>query len=228
MKTVGILGGMSWESTAVYYRRLNELMQAECGGIASARVVLHSFDFREIDRLQHENRWDELANVLTLAARGLKSAGADFLLIATNTMHLVADQVESDADIPLLHIADGVAESITSAGYDTVALLGTRFTMEKGFYADRLLAKSGAASLIPEEDERATIHRIIYSELCAGEIREESRAAVVSIIRSLADRGAQAAVLGCTELPLLIKEACIPVLDTSELHVRAAVRLALE
>jgi amino-acid racemase len=229
LKTIGILGGMSWESSAVYYRRLNELIQEQCGGVASAKVIMHSFDFAEIERLQHDDSWDELANVLTTAARGLKAAGADFLLIATNTMHLLADRIETDAGIPLLHIADGVAERITDAGYRTVALLGTKFTMERGFYADRLPKKSGVQSLIPDEEEREAIHNIIYTELCAGNLRDESRARVVEIINRLSGIGAQAAVLGCTELPLLVHDgdAVIPVLDTAEYHVRAAVRMAL-
>jgi amino-acid racemase len=230
LKTIGILGGMSWESSAVYYRRLNELIQEQCGGVASAKVILHSFNFQEIDRLQHEDRWDELAGVLTRAASGLKAAGADFLVIATNTMHLLADRIESDAGIPLLHIADGVARRITDAGYQKVALLGTRFTMERSFYADRLKAKSGVESLIPDEAEREAIHKIIYTELCAGELRDESRARIVDVINRLSGAGAQAAVLGCTELPLLVHDgdAVIPVLDTGEFHVQAAVRMALE
>jgi len=229
MKTIGILGGMSWESTAVYYRRLNELVQAARGGVASAGIVMHSFDFDRIERLQHDDRWDELATLLITAGRALKAAGADFLLIATNTMHLLADQIESGAEIPVLHIADTVAEAIAESGHDTVALLGTRFTMERPFYADRLRARSGVESLVPDGAEREAIHRVIYDELCSGMIRDESRDRIVAVINRLAEDGAQSAVLGCTELPLLIHDgdAAIPVLDTLELHVQAAVRRAL-
>ena len=228
MKTIGILGGMSWESTAVYYRRLNELVQAARGGVASAGIVMHSFDFDWIERLQHGDRWDELATLLITAGRGLKAAGADFLLIATNTMHLLADQIQSGAEIPVLHIADTVADAIAESGHDTVALLGTRFTMERAFYADRLRARSGVESLVPDAAEREAIHRVIYDELCSGMIRDESRDRIVAVINRLAEDGAQSAVLGCTELPLLIHDgdAAIPVLDTLELHVQAAVRRA--
>jgi aspartate racemase len=230
MKTIGIIGGMSWESTAVYYRRLNELVQAARGGVASARIVMHSFDFDRIERLQHEDRWDELAGLLTSAARDLRAAGADFLMIATNTMHVQADQIEADADIPVLHIADAVADVIAESGHTTVALLGTRFTMERGFYADRLRIRSGAVSLIPEETDREAIHRVIYSELCSGVISDDSRNRIVGIINKLAESGAQSAVLGCTELPLLVQngDAAIPVLNTTEIHVQAAVRAALQ
>ena len=230
MKTIGILGGMSWESTAVYYRRLNELVQAARGGVASASIILHSFDFDRIEHLQHEDKWDELAILLTTAARGLKAAGADFLMIATNTMHLFANRIETGADIPVVHIADAVADAITGAGHTTVALLGTRFTMEQSFYTDRLKIRSGAESLIPDETEREAIHRVIYTELCSGIIRNESHDRIVAVINRLAEAGAQSAVLGCTELPLLIHDgdAAIPVLDTAELHVQAAVRLALQ
>lgn len=220
---------MSWESTAVYYRRLNELVQAARGGVASAKIVMHSFDFDRIEGLQHKDKWDELATLLTAAARNLRAAGADFLLIATNTMHLLADRIEAGADIPVLHIADAVANSITEAGHTSVALLGTRFTMERGFYTDRLRTRCGVKSLIPDEPEREAIHRVIYSELCSGVINDESRDRIVAVINRLAKAGAQSAVLGCTELPLLIHDgdAAIPVLDTTEIHVQAAARMAL-
>ena len=229
LRTIGVLGGMSWESTAVYYRRLNELVQAELGGVTSATVILHSFDFSRIEALQHAEQWDQLRRILGGAGRALHAAGAEFLLIATNTMHILAQEIEADAGIPVLHIADAVAAEISRGGYGRVALLGTRFTMERAFYAERLTQMSGAECITPEEEERAAIHRIIYGELCAGEIRETSRAAVATLIRRLEERGAEAVILGCTELPLLVTEddLSIPALDTTELHVQAAVRRAI-
>jgi aspartate racemase len=229
VKTIGVLGGMSWESTAVYYRRLNELVQEKLGGLASAPVIIHSFDFAEIERLQHEEAWGELAAVLSRAAAGLREAGADFLVIATNTMHLVAPQVASASGLPLLHIADVTAREITAHGYTRVALLGTRFTMERPFYAARIEETAGARCIVPDDNERETVHRIIYDELCAGTVRDSSREQVVSVIERLAGAGAEAVVLGCTELPLLVRpgDVSIPVLDTTELHVRAAVARAI-
>lgn len=229
MQTIGILGGMSWESTAVYYRRLNELVRGHVGGLASARVLLHSFDFSRIETLQHADDWDALGATLSEAAGGLRAAGADFLLIATNTMHLVADRIELESGLPVLHIADATGAAIASLGAKRVALLGTRFTMERGFYADRLAERYGIECLTPAKDDRETIHRIIYDELCVGTIAGGSRGAVADIIASLVEQGAEAVILGCTELPLLISDAdaSVPVLDTTELHVRAAVQRAL-
>lgn len=229
MKTIGILGGMSWESTAVYYRRLNELIRDRVGGLASAKILLHSFDFAQIEALQHADDWDALGATLARAASGLRAAGAEFLLIATNTMHLVADRVELESGLPVLHIADATGAAIASRGASRVALLGTRFTMEHGFYADRLAERYGIECLIPAEDDRETIHRIIYDELCIGTLADHSRSAIAAIITTLVDQGAQAVILGCTELPLLISnaDASVPVLDTTELHVRAAVQRAL-
>ena len=228
MKTIGILGGMSWESTAVYYRRLNELVREARGGVASADVVMHSYDFERIEKLQQTESWDEMATILITSALNLRNAGADFLVIATNTMHLLAERIQSEAGISILHIADAVAESITEAGLSSVALLGTRFTMERSFYRDRLRDQCGATVLIPDEAERNLIHQIIYTELCSGITRDESRDHVVAIINRLATTGAQAAVLGCTELPLLVRNAEVPVLDTTELHIQAIARAALE
>lgn len=229
LKTIGILGGMSWESTAVYYRRLNQLVQERLGGVASASLLLHSFDFATIERLQHEEEWDQLADVLTSAARGLRSAGADFLLIATNTMHLLADAVADGSGLPVLHIADAAADAVRAGGYSRVGLLGTRFTMERGFYAERISRGAGAECVIPEEQDRVQVHRIIYQELCTGAVLPESRATVAAIIDRLTAAGAQAVILGCTELPLLVRttDSVLPVLDTTELHVQAAVRRAL-
>ncbi len=229
MQTIGILGGMSWESTAVYYRRLNDLVREAQGGISSAKVLLHSFDFLEIERLQHAEDWDALGQMLSLAASGLRRAGADFLLIATNTMHLVADTVAAGAQIDLLHIADAAGEAVAARGLNTVALLGTRFTMERSFCADRLASHYGVKCLTPGERERETVHQIIYNGLCAGTISEASRGRIAGIIAELAGAGAQGVVLGCTELPLLIRDedVSIPVFDTLELHVQAAVRRAL-
>lgn len=229
MKTIGVLGGMSWESTAVYYRRLNEIIQESRGGVASASLILHSFDFEEIEQLQHQDRWEDLGKLLSSSARALRSAGADFLLIATNTMHLLADRIEAESGLPVLHIADAVSRHITNRGFKRVALLGTKFTMERPFYAERIASGSGAEVLTPEAADREAIHSIIYNELCCGVISENSRATVVTVIDRLAGSGAECAILGCTELPLLVKagDASVPVVDSVEVHVQEAARLAL-
>ena len=228
MLTIGMLGGMSWESSAQYYRLVNELVRERLGGLHSAKCVLHSVDFAEIERLQVDGRWDEAGEVLADAARGLQAAGADLLLLCTNTMHKVADQVQEAVDIPLLHLADATAEAVRRAGLDSVGLLGTAFTMEQSFYRDRL-AGHGLRVLVPEEADRAFVHRVIYDELCVGVVRDSSREGYREVIGRLVAEGAQGVVLGCTEIELLITadDSPVPVFPTTRLHVEAAVERAL-
>ncbi|MBZ4319069.1 aspartate/glutamate racemase family protein [Streptomyces huiliensis] len=228
MKTIGLLGGMSWESTAEYYRLLNERTRERLGGLHSAKCVLYSVDFAEIERLQEQGRWDEAGDILAAAAKSLTAAGAEFLLICTNTMHKVADRITAATDVPLLHIADATAEAVRAAGARRVGLLGTAFTMEQDFYRDRLAA-GGLEVLVPDADGRATVHRVIYEELCAGIVREESREAYRAVIRDLVARGAEGVILGCTEIEILVgaEDSAVPVFPTARLHAEAAVALAL-
>jgi len=227
-RVIGMLGGMSWESSAQYYRLANELVRERLGGLHSARIVLASMDFAEVEVLQVAGRWDEAGQLLAEAAKGLEAAGADLLLICTNTMHKVADQVQAATGIPLLHIGDATAQAVTRAGLATVGLLGTTFTMEQDFYRDRLTSH-GLQVLIPPADDRAELHRIIYNELCLGVIREESRQAYRDAIVHLVQAGAEGIVLGCTEIELLISDtdSPAPVFPTTRLHVTAAVDASL-
>ncbi len=220
---------MSWESSAYYYRVANELVRTRLGGLHSARVVLHSVDFADIEKLQHTGQWDEAGRLLAEAAVQVRAGGADLLLLCTNTMHKVADQIQAAIDIPLLHLADATAEAVTRAGVTTIGLLGTAFTMEQDFYRDRLTSH-GLEVLVPDADDRAEVHRIIYDELCLGDIREDSRRTYRSVIDRLVQRGAQGVILGCTEIELLIAQADspVPVFATSRLHVEAAVEHALQ
>ncbi|WP_371495980.1 aspartate/glutamate racemase family protein [Kitasatospora sp. NBC_00374] len=228
MRTIGLLGGMSWESTAEYYRLLNVLTRERLGGLHSAKCVLYSVDFAEIERLQAAGRWEEAGEVLAEAAKSLEAAGAELLLICTNTMHKVADQVAAATAVPLLHLADTTAEAVLTAGLGRVGLLGTAFTMEQDFYRDRLAAH-GLEVLVPDAAGRAEVHRVIYEELCVGIVREESRAAYRQVIAGLVAAGAQGVVLGCTEIELLIgpEHSPVPVFATTSLHARAAVEAAL-
>ena len=229
MKLLGLIGGMSWESSAQYYRLINEGVRAARGPTASARVLLWSFDFAEIEALQHAGDWPALTALMIDAAKRLAGAGAEHLLICTNTMHLMADEVEAAAGIPLLHIADPAGAAIRAAGLRKVALLGTAFTMEQGFYRDRLAQRHGLEVLVPEADDRATVHSIIYGELVAGQVNEASRQAYREVIARLVARGAQGVVLGCTEIMLLIgaEDSAVPLFDTTALHAAAATELAL-
>jgi len=228
MRTIGLLGGMSWESTAHYYRVLNETVRDRAGGLHSAPIVLHSVDFAPIAELQAADDWDTAAGILGSAARGLASAGAEFLVIATNTMHIVAAQIEAAAGIPVLHIADPTAEAIIDAGIGTVGLLGTRFTMEKDFYTGRLRER-GLTAIVPEAADREIVHRIIYDELVLGVVREKSREQYRGVMQRLVDRGAGGIILGCTEITLLVgpQDSPVPVFDTTKLHALAAVARAL-
>ncbi|MFH8680974.1 aspartate/glutamate racemase family protein [Streptomyces lydicus] len=228
MQTIGLLGGMSWESTAEYYRLLNELTRERLGGLHSARCVLYSVDFAEIERLQAEGRWEQAAEILAEAAGALESAGVDMLLICTNTMHKVADEVAAAVSVPLLHLADTTAEAVRARGLRRVGLLGTAFTMEQDFYRGRL-ERHGLTVLVPDAAARGTVHRVIYEELCLGVVREESRAAYRAVIDDLVAAGAEGIVLGCTEIELLIgpEHSPVPVFPTTRLHAEAAVTRAL-
>jgi aspartate racemase len=227
-RVIGLLGGMSWESSAEYYRLVNELVREQLGGLHSARCLLASVDFADIEELQVSGQWEAAGQILSQAAVGLEAAGAELLLICTNTMHQVAEQVQASVGIPLLHIADVAADAVTSAGVGTVGLLGTAFTMEQPLYRDRLVSH-GLAVLTPSADDRAQVHRIIYDELCLGVIREESRQIYCEVIRRLASAGAGGVILGCTEIELLIstEDSPIPIFPTTRLHAQAAVAASL-
>jgi aspartate racemase len=229
MRTIGLIGGMSWESSAEYYRIVNEGVRDRVGPTASASCLLWSFNFAEIEALQHRGDWDALTARMTQAARALEAGGADVLLICTNTMHRMADAVQAAVSIPLLHIADPTAERISAAGLRTIGLLGTAFTMEQDFYKGRLATRHGLEVIVPDERDRATVHRIIYDELVAGQVRPESRAAFRDVIARLVERGAGGVILGCTEIMLLVGDAdsAVPVFDTTALHAAAAVDWAL-
>ncbi|SEQ69868.1 aspartate racemase [Microlunatus flavus] len=223
-----MLGGMSWESSAEYYRLANELVRDRLGGLHSAPLVLASVDFADVEAMQSAGRWDEAGALLARAAAGVEAAGAELLVLCTNTMHKVADQVQAAVGVPLLHIADAAAAACTSAGVTTVGLLGTAFTMEQDFYRDRLAAH-GSEVLVPSATDRALVHRVIYDELCLGVVREESRQAYREVIARLVAEGAQGVVLGCTEIELLVgpDDSPVPTFATTRLHVEAAVEAAL-
>jgi len=229
LKTIGLIGGMSWESTVPYYRIINETVRDILGGLHSAKIVLYSVDFDEVEQLQRSGSWDQAGQMMADAATVLEGAGAEVLVLCTNTMHKVAPAIESAVDIPLMHIADPTAEAITAAGLTHVGLLGTRFTMEQDFYRDRLSSVHGIEVLIPAEDDRATVHRIIYEELCLGVVDDASRAAYRTVIQRLIDAGAQAIILGCTEISLLVQptDSAVPLFDTTRLHAVAAARWAV-
>jgi aspartate racemase len=229
MKTIGLIGGMSWESSTEYYRLINTLVKERLGGFHSAKCVMVSVDFAEVETLQRENRWAESAQLLSDAALSLERAGAEVVLLCTNTMHKVADEIQASIHIPFLHIADATAEEVKAQGLTTVGLLGTRFTMEEDFYVGRLQQRYGLQVLIPDSAERDMIHRVIYDELCLGQIKAVSKAQYLAAIDQLITHGAQGIILGCTEIGLLIQaEDCpVPVFDTTHLHAQAAVDFAL-
>ncbi|MFY8089585.1 MAG: aspartate/glutamate racemase family protein [Rubrivivax sp.] len=229
MKTLGLLGGMSWESTLPYYRLINQTVQARLGGLHSAQLVLVSVDFAEVEALQRAGDWPAAAALLARAARALESAGAEVLVLCTNTMHKVAADIEAAVAIPLLHIADPTGVAVGQAGFQTVGLLGTRFTMEQGFYRDRLAQHHGLRVIVPDGPGRDTVHRVIYDELCRGIVQPTSRDAVRDIIQDLVSSGAQAVILGCTELSLLLsqRDADVPLFDTTALHAQAAAAASL-
>ncbi|MGO0059629.1 aspartate/glutamate racemase family protein [Brevibacillus fluminis] len=229
MKTIGLIGGMSWESTAVYYRIINELVREKLGDLHSARCLLHSVNFQEIVDCQKAGDWERAAGILAESAQGLERAGADCILICTNTMHKIADQVASAISIPLLHIADVTAAQILAQGKRTVGMVATQYTMEQGFYIERM-KRHGIEVIVPEADDRATVHNIIFGELCAGRIKESSREQYRRIMQKLVDRGAEGMIFGCTEITLLVaqEDVAVPIFDTTYLHAEAAIRFALE
>lgn len=229
MKTLGLLGGMSWESTLPYYRQINETVRERLGGLHSARLLLYSVDFAEVERLQHAGDWVAAGALLGRAACSLRDGGAQLLVICTNTMHKVADAIEAASGLPLLHIADPTGAAIRAAGLSRVGLLGTRFTMEQDFYRRRLAERHGLEVIVPEAEARERVHRIIYDELCLGRIRDESRREYQAIIAGLVAQGAQGVILGCTEIGLLIgpDDVAVPRFDTAALHARAAALAAI-
>jgi len=228
MKTIGLIGGMSWESTLLYYQTLNREVSRRLGGLHSARILMHSLDFEEVVRGQRAGDWVSLTRLLRKAAQGLAGAGADCLLICTNTMHKIADEVAAEGLPPLLHIADVTGQAILGRGLRRVALLGTRYTMEQSFYMDRL-ARMGVECIVPPQAQRDEVHRIIFEELCLGDFREESRQTLQNIVADTALRGAEGVILGCTELPLILRatDLSLPLFDTTELHAMAAADFAL-
>jgi len=228
MITIGLIGGMSWESTQTYYQLINQGVKARLGGLHSARLVLYSVDFAEIEALQRRGDWAGTARILGAAAKSLEAADADFLVLCTNTMHKVAPQLEQAVNIPLLHIADATARELHRQGVTRVGLLGTRFTMEQAFYRERLEAQ-GIRVLTPDAAQRERVHAVIYEELCRGEIRADSKAAYLAVVASLAERGAQGVILGCTEVGLLIQagDTDVPLFDTTAIHAEQAVEAAL-
>ncbi|KAI1203482.1 Asp/Glu/hydantoin racemase [Nemania serpens] len=230
MKTLGLLGGMSWESTTTYYQEINRRVRHVRGGLHSARCIVFSFDFAEIEQLQHAGKWEEAGALLDMAATNLKLAGADAIVLCTNTMHFVSHGIEKASQLPLIHIVDPTADCILKAGFKSVGLLGTRFTMEKDFYKARLADKYGLRVIVPGDEGRDIVHSIIYTELCNGIITDASRQSYYKIIEDLAKAGAECLILGCTEIGLLVNEAeCpIPMFDTTKIHATAAADWAME
>jgi aspartate racemase len=229
MKTIGLLGGMSWESSIEYYRIINETVKEKLDGLHSAECVMYSVDFAPMEVLQRQGRWQEAAQRLIAAAQNVESAGADFVVLCTNTMHKVADDIQANITIPLLHIADATAQRVSAAGLKTIGLLGTRFTMEEDFYKGRLIHKYGFEVIIPDNAEREIVHRVIYDELVLGNIRPESRAQYLRIMGRLVQSGAEGIILGCTEIGLLVhdEDGHVPLFDTTEIHAVAAVEYAI-
>ncbi len=229
MKTIGLLGGMSWESSAGYYRVINTGVRQSLGDLHSAKIVMYSVDFASIESLQQSGDWQQCANILSDAAAAVERAGADFLLICTNTMHKVADDVDAAIGIPLLHIADATAEALIAEEIKCVGLLGTAFTMEQGFYKDRLRERYQLDVLVPDKTDREVVHRVIYKELCLGDVRDDSKREFLRIIDALRSRGAQAVILGCTEIGMLVKQSdtSVALFDTTSIHAKKAVDFAL-
>ena len=229
MKTIGLIGGMSWESSLEYYRIINECVRDALGGLHSASIVMHSFDFAEIAASQEAGDWDAAAALIIGAATRLEQAGADVLVICTNTMHKLADQVQKNLTVPLLHIADATAEEIKTRGLRRMGLLGTKFTMEESFYKDRLIEQHGLEVIVPAEEERNVVNHVIYDELCCGEVTQSSKETFRKTMQNLVANGAEGIVLGCTEIGLLVdqEDVQVPVFDTTTIHARAAAAFAL-
>lgn len=230
MKTIGLIGGMSWESSLEYYRILNEKVKKELGGLHSAKTILYSVDFEEIKNLQHESEWGKLTEIMIDAAKSLERAGAEMIVICTNTMHKMAPDVENNINLPLIHIADATAQSIKNLKLKKVGLLGTKFTMEQEFYKNRLIEKHNIDVVVPNDDDRNLVHKIIYNELCLGNIKDLSKQEYIRIINNLIQDGAEGIILGCTEIPLLIKQddVSVPIFDTTTIHAEMAVMKSLE
>ena len=230
MKTIGLIGGMSWESSLEYYRIINEQVKEKRGGLHSAKSLMYSVDFDEIEKLQHQGNWQEAIILMIDAAQRLEKGGADFVVICTNTMHKMAGDVQDNIKIPLLHIADATAEKIKAQGLKKIGLLGTKFTMEEDFYKGRLIYKYGLEVLIPNEEDRRIVHDVIYHELCLGKINQFSKDQFIRIINELVDNGAEAVILGCTEIPLLVKQEDVKILlfDTTRIHAESAVEYSLK
>lgn len=229
MKTIGMLGGMSWESTTSYYRAINNGIKEALGGLNSAKICLYSVNFEEIEKLQHLGDWHATAEILSNAAKSVEAGGADFIIICTNTMHKVASEIEGAINIPVLHIADATAEKLIENKVKRVGLLGTKFTMEQDFYRGRLEEKHGIQVLVPEQKQRDVIHNVIYNELCVGKIKEQSREYYINVINSLYEQGAEAVILGCTEIALLVQQQHteVTLYDTTQIHAEKAVNFAI-
>jgi aspartate racemase len=230
MKTIGLIGGMSWESSLEYYRIINEEVKRKLGGLHSAKILMYSVDFEEIEKLQHQGKWDEATKLMIEAAQRLEKGGADFVVICSNTMHKMSVEVQKNIGIPLLHIGDATAEKIKEMGFKRVGLLGTRFTMEEDFYKGRLIGRYGLEVVLPDEKGRQIVHDIIYKELCLGVIKISSKDQICEIIQNLVRDGAEGIILGCTEIPLLIKreDVRVPLFDTTKIHAESAVEYALK
>ena len=230
MKTIGLIGGMSWESSIEYYRIINETVKAKLGGLHSAKSIMYSVDFADIEILQHQGQWAEAAQMLINAAKNLENSGADFIVLCTNTMHKVADDIQANVKIPLLHIADATAQLVKDSGIKKIGLLGTRFTMEEEFYKGRLSQKYGLNVNVPNAQEREIVHRVIYDELVIGKIRQHSKEQYIGIIEQMVDEGAEGVILGCTEIGLLIhkQDSQVPLFDTTRIHAEAAAEYALK
>ena len=230
MKTIGLIGGMSWESSIEYYRIINETAKAKLGGLHSAKSMMYSVDFAEIEILQHQGKWAEAAQTLIDAARNLENGGADFIVLCTNTMHKVAEDIQANVKIPLLHIADATAQLVKDSGIQKIGLLGTRFTMEEEFYKGRLSQKYGLSVIVPNAQEREIVHRVIYDELVVGKIQQHSKEQYIGIIEQMVSLGAEGVILGCTEIGLLVhqEDSRVPLFDTTRIHAEAAVEYALK
>ncbi|MCK4281034.1 MAG: aspartate/glutamate racemase family protein [Candidatus Lokiarchaeota archaeon] len=230
MKKIGLIGGMSWESSLEYYRIINETVKQKLGGLHSAECIMYSVDFDEIEKLQHQGKWEDLTKIMIDCAQRLEKAGANVIIICTNTMHKMAGEVESSINIPLLHIADATAEKIKEKSFKKVGLLGTKFTMEEDFYKGRLIEKHDIEVIIPNSEEMQIVHDIIFDELCLGIIKETSKEQYKKIILNLAEKGAEGVILGCTEIPLLIKQEDVevPLFDTTKIHAEFAVDYAIK
>jgi aspartate racemase len=230
MKTIGLIGGMSWESSLEYYRIINETVKEKLGGFHSAKSIMYSVDFAEIEHLQHQGNWHEATQMMIQAAKNVENGGADFIVICTNTMHKMAEDVEQNINIPLLHIADATAELIKSKNLKTIGLLGTNFTMEEDFYRGRLISKHNLEVVIPRKEDREIVHNVIYNELCLGKIKQSSKTQYKKIINRMVEKGAEGIILGCTEIGLLVKQEDIniPLFDTAQIHVIAAVEFSLQ